>query len=88
MKIFTKLICLSIVAVSVLTGCDTLTEKEEKISEIENNIEYFNSYSEKIRANAIIKSSTELQDCLNYAPENSDFINQPKAIYSEAPSYK
>ena len=105
MKIFTKFICLSIVAVSLLTGCDTLTEKEEKISEIENkteekipemenkteeetpeienNIEYFNSYSEKIRANAIIKSSTELQDCLNYAPENSDFINQLIAKYDD-----
>ena len=94
MKIFTKLICLSIVAVSLLTGCDTLTEKEEKIPEIENkteeetpeienNIEYFNSYSEKIRANAIIKSSTELQDCLNYVQENSDFINQLIAKYDD-----
>ena len=95
MKIFTKFICLSIVAVSLLTGCDTLTEKEEKIPEmenkteeetpeIENNIEYFNGYSEKIGANAIIKSSTELQDCLNYAPENSDFINQLIAKYDDA----
>lgn len=97
MKILTKLICLSIVAISLLTGCDTLTEKEEKIPEMENkteeetpeiknNIEYFNSYSEKIRANAIIKSSTELQDCLNYAPENpdSDFINQLIAKYDNA----
>ena len=96
MKIFTKLICLSIVAVSLLTGCDTLTEKEEKISEMENkteekipemenNIEYFNGYSEKIGANAIIKSSTELQDCLNYAPGNpdSDFINQLIAKYDD-----
>jgi hypothetical protein len=105
MKILTKLICLSIVAVSLLTGCETLTEKEEKTPEIENkteekipemenkteeetpeienNIECFNGYSEKIGANAIIKSSTELQDCLNYAPENSDFINQLIAKYDD-----
>ncbi len=105
MKILTKLMCLSVVTVSLLTGCDTSTEKEEKNPEIENkteemipemgneteeetpgieyNIEYFNSYSEKIRANAIIKSSTELQDCLNYAPENSDFINQLIAKYDD-----
>ena len=62
MKIFTKFICLLIVAISLLTGCDI--ENRCSCIKIENNVKYFEDVSalfSKIN-DKIINSSQELQN--------------------------
>ncbi|MBO5288446.1 MAG: hypothetical protein J6B11_03540 [Spirochaetales bacterium] len=62
MKIFTKFICLSIVAVSLLTGCDI--ENRCSCIEIENNVKYFENYHYNLEENTkeIVDSLEELRD--------------------------
>ena len=78
MKIFTKFICLLIVAISLLTGCDI----ENKCSsiEIKNNVRYFkgvnlsNSFKNGITNTKIINSSQELRDI--FYNNEKDIINK------------
>lgn len=62
MKIFTKFICLLIVAVSLLTGCDI--ENRCSCIEIENNVKYFENYHYNLEENTkeIVDSLEELRD--------------------------
>ena len=84
MKIFTKFICLSIVAVSLLTGCDI----ENKCSsiEIKNNVRYFkgvnlsNSFKNGITNTKIINSSQELRDIFYKTEINQDVYPDAKEI--------
>ena len=84
MKIFTKFICLLIVAVSLLTGCDI----ENKCSsiEIKNNVRYFkgvnlsNSFKNGITNTKIINSSQELRDIFYKTEINQDVYPDAKEI--------
>ena len=79
MKIFTKLICLSIVAVSLLTGCDI--ENRCSCIEIENNVEYFiNVKSSFKNKGKIIRSSQELLDIFYKDEINQDVYPDAKEI--------
>ena len=93
MKIFTKFICLSIVAVSLLTGCDienkcSCIEIENKCSsiEIKNNVRYFkgvnlsNSFKNGITNTKIINSSQELRDIFYKTEINQDVYPDAKEI--------
>ncbi len=83
MKIFTTFICLSIVTISLLTGCDTSTEKEEKTPQIENNVEYFKGYSAYGKPKEIIRSSQELQEFLNSDYENYNNFDKITSKYND-----
>ena len=83
MKKITKLICLSIVAVSLLTGCDTSTEKEEKTPEIENNVEYFKGYSTSGNPKEIVRSSQKLQEFLNSNYANYNNFDKITSKYND-----
>ena len=74
MKIFTKFICLSIVAVSLLTGCD-INSKCNCL--IENNVGYFRdvSLSDHSYKDKIIRTSQELQELVSSQNEK-DIINK------------
>lgn len=74
MKILTKLICLSIVAVSLLTGCD-INSKCNCL--IENNVGYFRdvSLSDHSYKDKIIRTSQELQELVSSQNEK-DIINK------------
>ena len=79
MKIFTKFICLSIVAVSLLTGCDI--ENRCSCIEIENNVEYFiNVKSSFKNKGKIIRSSQELLDIFYKDEINQDVNPDAKEI--------
>ena len=74
MKILTKLICLSIVAVSLLTGCD-INSKCNCL--IENNVGYFRDVSLShsfMKNRKIINSSQELRDI--FYNNEKDIINK------------
>ena len=96
MKIFTKFICLSIVAVSLLTGCDienkcSCIEIENKCSsiEIKNNVRYFkgvnlsNSFKNGITNTKIINSSQELRDIFYKTEINQDVYPDAKEIINK-----
>ena len=74
MKIFTKFICLLIVAVSLLTGCD-INSKCNCL--IENNVGYFRdvSLSDHSYKDKIIRTSQELQELVSSQNEK-DIINK------------
>ena len=74
MKILTKLICLSIVAISLLTGCD-INSKCNCL--IENNVGYFRDVSLShsfMKNRKIINSSQELRDI--FYNNEKDIINK------------
>ena len=78
MKILTKFICLSIVAILLLTGCDINSKCN---SLIENNVGYFrdvslsHSFMKEKRINSkIINSSQELRDI--FYNNEKDIINK------------
>ena len=74
MKIFTKFIWLSIVAISLLTGCD-INSKCNCL--IENNVGYFRdvSLSDHSYKDKIIRTSQELQELVSSQNEK-DIINK------------
>ena len=74
MKIFTKFICLLIVAISLLTGCD-INSKCNCL--IENNVGYFRdvSLSDHSYKDKIIRTSQELQELVSSQNEK-DIINK------------
>mgnify|MGYP003430134044 CR=1 FL=1 len=74
MKIFTKFIYLSIVAISLLTGCD-INSKCNCL--IENNVGYFRdvSLSDHSYKDKIIRTSQELQELVSSQNEK-DIINK------------
>ena len=79
MKIFTKFICLLIVAISLLTGCDI--ENRCSCIEIENNVEYFiNVKSSFKNKGKIIRSSQELLDIFYKDEINQDVYPDAKEI--------
>ena len=79
MKIFTKLIYLLIVAISLLTGCDI--ENRCSCIEIENNVEYFiNIKSSFKNKGKIIRSSQELLDIFYKDEINQDVNPDAKEI--------
>ena len=79
MKIFTKFICLLIVAISLLTGCDI--ENRCSCIEIENNVEYFiNIKSSFKNKGKIIRSSQELLDIFYKDEINQDVNPDAKEI--------
>ena len=93
MKIFTKFICLLIVAISLLTGCDienkcSCIEIENKCSsiKIKNNVRYFkgvnlsNSFKNGITNTKIINSSQELRDIFYKTEINQDVYPDAKEI--------